>query len=866
MTPAKRLRTLLIVVLLSSNFLMLVLSVQSIQQSRQQHELSAQVMTQNVANALDQNLSSSIERIDLALRTVADELEKQLATRQGIDTAAMTAFLSRHEKRLPELEAFRVANADGLVILGKGLNKQDRITWADRDYFIHHKAADTGELHVAQPRMGRVAKQFIIGFSRRYNDPEGHFAGVISAPIALDHFTQRLKQFDLGKNGTIVVRDAESGLITRNPTLPDKAVGQIGDKTVSPELRAIINSSTQATTYYTPTSADGFQRIVSFRRLSKAPILFIVGAASEDYLADWKKEVFKTSTVAASFLLLSLALGGLLWRLMKQGEQREQALSNSEIRLKTIIENEPECIKIVNREGLLQEMNPAGLAMSEADSLEQVKNQPVRSLVAPQYQALFDSLHQRVLAGETVQAEFELIGLKGGRRWVETKASPFTDHGEVSHLAVTRDITARKQAETDLLEHRNHLEKMVEDRTCALSIAKEAAETASRAKSTFLANMSHELRTPMNAIMGMTELVMRNCPEGKQKEQLGKVMYASQHLLAVINDILDISRIEAERLPLEQIDFQLVSVLENLSSLLTQKIEEKGLTLQIAIAPEISHLALRGDPMRLSQVLLNMTSNAVKFTTTGGISIRALLVENNANNVLLRFEVIDSGIGISEKDQQRVFSAFEQADASTTRKYGGTGLGLPISKKLAQLMGGDTGCRSTPGVGSTFWFSARLSKSSAQIFRQPASINQNAEARLRQCYAGRRILLVEDEPINREIAAILLDEVGLIIDQAENGREALAMVEADSYDLVLMDMQMPEMDGLEATRAIRHRPDGEHLPIIALTANAFADDKVRCYAAGMNDFVSKPIDPEALYITLLKHLSARTGQNSSHQP
>ena len=673
MTPAKRLRPLLIAGLLGFNLLMLVLSIQSVEQSRRQHELSAEVMTQNVANALDENLTNSIERIDLAIRTVADELERQLSSRHGIDEVAMTHFLNRHEARHPEVEAFRIANADGLVILGKGLNKQAGVSWADREYFISHRAHPEKGLHIAKPRLGRVAQQYIVGFSRRYNYPDGQFAGVISAPIALNLFTDRLKQFDVGKKGTIVMRDADSGLITRVPPIPDKDVGKMGNSAISPELKAIAASDTMATTYYTPTSADGYQRIVSFRRLKQANMYVLVGAASEDYLAEWHSEVLKTTILAGSFMLLSLVLGGFLLHLLKQAEQREIDLSERESRLKAIIENEPECIKVVNRQGLLQEMNPAGLAIIEADNFEQVQLQPVISVIAPEHQAAFNALHQRVLAGETVQAEFETIGLKGGRRWVETHASPFNDHGEICQLAVTRDITVRKQAEAELLEHRNHLEKLVEERTLALSVTKEAAESASRAKSTFLANMSHELRTPMNAIMGMTELVMRNTQETKQKEQLSKVMQASRHLLAIINDILDISRIEAERLPLEQIDFHIDSVLENLNNLIAHKVSEKGLSLHLEPDPEIRSLALRGDPMRLGQILLNLSSNAVKFTAAGHIVIRVHAIEQSPDEVLLRFEVIDSGMGISPEDQQRVFSSFEQADASTTRKYGGTG-------------------------------------------------------------------------------------------------------------------------------------------------------------------------------------------------
>jgi signal transduction histidine kinase len=270
----------------------------------------------------------------------------------------------------------------------------------------------------------------------------------------------------------------------------------------------------------------------------------------------------------------------------------------------------------------------------------------------------------------------------------------------------------REQALRELEQHRHHLEALVEERTADLSLAKEVAETANRAKSTFLANMSHELRTPMNAIMGLTSLALRKATDPKLQDQLTKIEQASQHLLAVISDILVVSKVEAERLSLEQIIFQIGAVLENLVSLTGHKASGKNLKLQVDLPAEIAGLALRGDPQRLGQILLNFTGNAIKFTQQGSITLRVRLLEESATAVLLRFEVQDTGIGIAAEDQQRVFSAFEQADGSMTRKYGGAGLGLAISKRLAKLMDGEVGVESTAGQGSLFWFTARLGKAS----------------------------------------------------------------------------------------------------------------------------------------------------------
>jgi signal transduction histidine kinase len=296
---------------------------------------------------------------------------------------------------------------------------------------------------------------------------------------------------------------------------------------------------------------------------------------------------------------------------------------------------------------------------------------------------------------------------------LESGAQDFLVKGEFDYDTLGRALRyalVRSKLEQNLRHHQQHLEDMVQERTAALSIAKEAAETASRAKSTFLANMSHELRTPMNAIMGMTDIVLRRTSDPKQIEHLGKVKTASTHLLQVIDDILDISKIEAERLTLEQIDFRLGEVMEKLTSMVGHKVAEKHLHLNLAFAPEVSGLHLRGDPLRLGQILLNLTGNAVKFTAQGSVTVRVVVTAENATEAQLRFEVEDTGIGISAEDQKRLFTAFEQADGSMTRKYGGTGLGLAISKRLARLMGGDVGVSSQPGVGSSFWLTVHVLK------------------------------------------------------------------------------------------------------------------------------------------------------------
>jgi two-component system, sensor histidine kinase and response regulator len=428
------------------------------------------------------------------------------------------------------------------------------------------------------------------------------------------------------------------------------------------------------------------------------------------------------------------------------------------------------------------------------------------------------------------------------------------DNGLVTHFVATKeDITPRKRQEQELARHRDHLEEMVALRTRELVAAKEMADASNRSKSDFLANISHEIRTPMNAILGFTHLMRRDQAVRDTDQRLDKIQAAGQHLLGIINDVLDLSKIEAGHLELDCRPFELHRLFQEVASLVGESARAKGLELRLHL--EDAEQSYTGDPGRLRQALLNYAANAVKFTTTGSITLRLRRIEGDGASDLLRFEVIDTGIGLTPEVKARLFEPFSQADASITRSHGGTGLGLAITRRLARLMGGEADVDSTPGTGSTFWFTARLRRHAPPPQADDDARALLAERTLRSRFGHARLLVVDDDALNREIAMDLLGDIGLQADTATNGREAVDMVQAGRYDLVLMDMQMPVMGGLEATRLIRALPGAGAIPILALTASAFSEDFRLCQEAGMNDILTKPVDPDALCIALLHWLS-----------
>jgi PAS domain S-box-containing protein len=566
-----------------------------------------------------------------------------------------------------------------------------------------------------------------------------------------------------------------------------------------------------------------------------------------------------------------------LTRALKQ--RQDEALRNASL-LRNIVDSSTDAVFAKDADGRYVLLNAAAertLGRERGEALGLRDEDLFPAAVAGQIRA---SDLQVMEHGGVVTID-EPLDTHGGPVALLTTKGPLrdADGGVTGVFGIARDVTERVRVAAELDRHRNHLEELVRQRTRELEtanaelqrrsaevarlneeLARRAteAEAASRAKSAFLANMSHEIRTPLNAIVGLAYLVRRSHADGPEADRLGRIVAASDHLLAVINDILDISKIEAGKLTLESEPLEVRTLMEQVGAWAAERAQSKDVQLHVEPAANLPPLVL-GDATRLRQVLLNYASNAVKFTERGRISMRAQVESDSAEALVVRFVVEDTGPGVPVDVQRRLFQAFEQGDDSTTRRYGGTGLGLAINRLIAQAMGGDVGVESSPGGGSRFWLTARLGKLVQPAGGPSTVVAEDAtelpdEDTLRRWWLGTRVLLVEDNPINREVAEELLAAIGLATDVASDGAVAVEKAGTAQYALVLMDLQMPVMDGFEAMRAIRGLPGHAQTPMIAMTASVTRADRIAARAAGSSDFLSKPFTPAALHRLLLRWL------------
>jgi signal transduction histidine kinase/CheY-like chemotaxis protein len=697
----------------------------SIGQGEKNDRDRATIATQNMALLLDQEISGRFDKIDIVLQSIAYFHRTQSAARQQ-ENPGFKAYVRHQHGLLPDLSNLGYIDQDGMVRVGKGIDAKNPINVSDQDFFRRAKNEAAPGLIVFGPIMSRIQQEWVIVFVRRIESPTGGFAGVVFASLAASHLNELLSSVELGPRGAATLRTTELALVHRFPD----TLNSVGSKSVSSELLDRIKAHPKGGTYIAKTQLDGIERINVYRQLSRFPFYVIIGLASEDQQGTSKTEA-----------LILAGLGGL---------------------------------------AILATMLAAGFA----------------------YRA-----YQR-----------QSIDLEKRRR-------------------IDDELKA-------LLAERTEL-------NAELARRAEEAETANRSKSAFVANMSHEIRTPMNAILGLAYLLEKSILPGDANEMVRKIRMAGQTLLSIINDILDFSKIESGKLEFETAPFRLGDVLDNLSTIMAANAGEKDLELIIALPPRKTSL-LRGDALRLEQVLINLTGNAIKFTERGHVAVSISVVAESEQAVSLRFAVSDTGIGIPPEKQREIFAPFAQADGSTSRRFGGSGLGLTISRRLVAGMGGELQLTSVPQSGSEFWFVLNFERGVDTWLAAPEM-------------AKLPVLIADDNPIAREALHGIVDSLGWQATTVSSGEEAIRHVQARQGlrtrpDILLLDYKMPGMDGLTAARAIRHDLKEAEAPIIIMVT-AFSSNHLLDHPDSQlaDAILNKPVTPSTLYNAVARALRVRRG-------
>jgi len=738
----------------------------------------------------------------------------------------------------------------------------------DPDCAAMRQRQQPGAAAASEPAEGRFYRQdgsslWALLSTSTVNADNGSYAGTLTmvtditdrrlAELALRHSNQRLASvFNAVTNGLLVF-DAAGNIIECNAAA-SRMLGRAAARGAG-QWEGVHEDGRRFSAPEHPVA----QALVSGQPVRDV-VMGVSGAGGETCWLSVNVEPLREERGPGSMLVASLT--DITYR-----KRSEDALRQGEQRLQEIIQMMPIGLFIKDKDSRMILMNRA-CEQQFGYSFDELNNGDYTVFHAPEEAAAFRARDLEAFAGRSLIDFEETIWNPslGQARQLRTFKKPVYDaHGAPAYLiGMAIDISDSKANERALRELNEHLEERVAQRTAQLEEARQQAEEASAAKGQFLAKMSHEIRTPMNGVIGMAYLALKTELEPRQRDYLEKIRFAGEHLLRIIDDILDISKIEAGKLEIEDVDFSLDHVIQTLTTVVAPKAASRGLRLTFELDPALAPV-LRGDPLRLGQVLINYVNNAIKFSEQGSIevSVKQLLADEEA--CLLRFEVRDHGIGLSEAEQGKLFQAFQQADTTITREYGGTGLGLAICKQLAQLMGGEVGVESAPGAGSTFWFTARLGVSPRGLPDVINEVNAAAAALLDSARSSAamsalkdaRILLVEDNTFNQQIALEMLEEAGSSVCLANNGAEALDLLHQADFDCVLMDVQMPLMDGLEATRRIRADPALAATRVLAMTATATKDDRERCLQAGMDDFIAKPIQPALMYQKIASWLPER---------
>jgi len=815
-------------------------------QSLGQYRHQAAVDARNIARSVEKSLYDTFAINELAMFALGKEMVRR-SEGGRLDVPSLMVFTSDLKAQSSYIDSLRILSPGGAILFGTDIDEHNAIQVSDRDYFVKARAQTDGKTVFGGPHIGRFTGKASLYMARRVADRDGHFIGVVNSVISLEYIQKVLSQIDVGRKGGISLRDESMAIIVRHP---DPARSFRGNKVLSPELSALVAKGVRQGDYWSGTTWDDTARTVSYLNIGDYPFTVTVGLAESDYLMAWHQQAQWSAISTAIFFILSAVWAKTYYRNWQSRHQAtRRALSESEERFRLAMEATHDGVWDWDVETDTTYYSPSYFRMLGYDPGEvPITERGLRDLVHPDDRDKALNANRAVVSSRSLDfsQEIRLRGKDGSWHWIlrRGRVVGFDSLGRAGRILGTHvDITPLKEAEL-------------------------RAGEASRIKSEFLANMSHEIRTPMSGIIGMLYLVLKEPLSEPQRQKIKVAVTSARNLMGILNDILDLSKLQAGHLAIEAVPFRFGTMLDEALATFKAKLDERGLRLHVSIHPEVPPV-LVGDSMRLTQIIGNYLSNAIKFTEAGSIGLDVTATACGEAKTRLRIAVSDTGVGLSSEQVGRLFQSFQQADAEVARTFGGTGLGLSICRQLAERMGGEVGVESVPGQGSTFWFTAEVGiltgSEDAATIPGPAPIPGEADdlGASIALLKGTRILLAEDDPTNQLVATGLLQAVGVCLDVVGNGEEAVAKALGGDYEIILMDVQMPRMNGLAATRLIRDRKSEIDLPIVAMTANAMRSQEEECLAVGMNDFIAKPFEPVRLYETILKWVTG-VGQAETH--
>ena len=816
----------------------------------------------NVARATAREADATFRLAETVLFGIAERLQNGGRSPEAL--RRLSQSMSTATRSLESVDGLFVYDAEGHWIASSLDQIPPGVNNADRAYFQFHKDSASLAPHLSEPIRSRSSGSWIILVSRRLQNPDGSFAGVVAATVDVERFVEHLSEFDVGSGGVIALLTREGRILARQPFLVDQIDR---DVSASPLFREDLpQHSSGVGRYLSP--IDGKPRFAGFATASVFPVVAYAAISEDEALASWQASALGRVSIFVLLLAVLVGLGLKLLRDVRWHEQTEIELAQSEERYRAATEIQlqeaqaratsttatsaailaqlAEGVIVTDAVGRITLVNKAAAeihgvarldvepdAYSDTYRLYTEDGRPHPPLDLPL---------ARAVDGQVVRgARWRVRRPDGTEVLAIGNAQPLLDQegAQIGAVLTVRDDTARDAAEMALRDLNASLAQRVAERTHEAETARELAEGANQAKSEFLASMSHEIRTPLNGVIGYADLLLDEPGLGGRARQCGeRIRSAGAALLTVVNDILDFSKIEAGQFEITVRPFSPIALIDNAVSIVREFATTKGIGLDVKLDPALPAW-LAGDEDRLRQVLLNLLNNAIKFTAVGRVALH-VTVDAGTDPVRFCVTVTDTGIGIPADKRDRLFQRFSQVDGSYRRGYGGTGLGLAISKSLIEMMDGAIDVESVEGQGSTFWFEVELQRAQA-----PQTVLFNAG--INPPRTGRHLLLAEDVPLNQDLARALLEAAGHTVDVVADGAEAVRAVQARHYDLVLMDVQMPVLDGMSATRRIRNlESPASAVPIIALTANVLPQQVAEFRAAGMTDHVGKPFRRDEL--------------------